>query len=493
MKRLARFFDLFPEAQRELYALPRWWIMLFGLLAVIPFASVVVSDNPAFGAAFDTLDSLFALAFLLCCPFSFFSGLQLSTRILPGQTPRKAPALLLAAMIHTYLCLLALLPFVIGSVLYGWDLELAWQSLIMLLRLELGSLLFAAVGLLCGVYQKDLPPLTAAVFYAVAVLYILLTLFGGPASYNPWDACLPLAGIEANCEPLEIGPHGEPAANRFRISMGPAWLAGGLQQLLLLLAGLTMLDDALKAGMRAIMRKRTHLLLLFTVSVIAFPLALLSLSGLEEYLTVAGVFLILSTPFLVPPHRELRQRFLNSQRGISQWLRAEAPAYGWLLFSTFLICWPAAAHSFVFTHSGVARCVFLTACTFWVWCCFIASLVEHCELYVPDRGRLLAVLVSAIFLIVPSLLGEHYLMPEALRYIHPFMGLELFTYQPGNQEVIAPTVDFFYVFLHIGVVGLAAFAMHLWNDLQRRRLAKAMQSRIRDAFAAAPTDDLQRN
>ena len=65
MTSLPRLLSPVPEAQRELFALPRWWIMLFTLLATAPFASMLVLQNPAVnGGGQESLAYLFPLLVL---------------------------------------------------------------------------------------------------------------------------------------------------------------------------------------------------------------------------------------------------------------------------------------------------------------------------------------------------------------------------------------------------------------------------------------------
>ena len=204
-----------------------------------------------------------------------------------------------------------------------------------------------------------------------------------------------------------------------------------------------------------------------------------------QYTSTVGLALLLSPFFLVPGHEQLRERALRL-RLASRWQRVWSPyaqSYGVMLLAAAILFLPLLAYSLglfdLRTSSAWSSQPFhgtpVIFLLFYTWACLISALVEHCELYARRRGRLLALLVSLLFIVAPVALLLPLARNAVALYISPFAWLGTYGGREDNA-LLALLLQFI-------AVGLATFGLQLWTDFQRKKLERAQRKRIEEVLA----------
>lgn len=483
MKRPARFFSMLPELQRELYALPRWWVGMFSLLAIALHA-VILQYMHSRGHT-DYAD-IFHKNAAWVMVFGGFGGMAVGAAFgiravhdrdamplpdSPGSW-RQMYGLLFAGMIHPYLLMLTLLPFAMVGCLWAWDGKTAYEVLAGFIYLESSCLLLIAFGMLMGFLvarsRSRVVSGVAAAFIAFFAVILAIDIFEVQSLYELF--------IPSFFQQSHLMQFSGQFALRTPIPL-PLWVIAVTQQLLVLHAVLALGGQllAVRRGWR--MSRKIYLPSVGLAMAIASLLIVRSSARFDEYLYAAG-WILLASPFLLTPgHAQLRERAVRLryksrlQRFFSPYGSAYLPMLAGMLFLAVPILLQMALYGWriEWLTGGVVSLLL-----FYTWGCSLTALVEHCELYVEHRGRTLALLVGLLFVFTPVVTMGPLHDPEPIVcYLSPFAWLKI-----GQQNI--PT--FTPLFAQFGVVGLGALGLQLWTDHQRRKMEKAQRQRIEEAL-----------
>ncbi len=485
MKRIARYFYMLPELQREIFAVERWWVVLFSMLGfggVVALAGREIQNGVA---ADNTVTRLYAFLSIITGYVAVINGTTTGLRTINhiAKDPRISArlnhfsmlGLLLASMLHTYLLLFAALPCFGVIVICAWNAALTWKVVVIFICLESSGLFYAGIGLCCATLANR-QPLTISLGGMTGV-FTLTAIFIAAISFIPtYKGFLPLFSVGNSFSLYDL--EWDFTLSHYPALSIPLWAVSVFMQMLALLCFLKINECMLSTTHGWRMDRLPFFGLAFVLSFGAFIDLFQKESTIKDSLAIISLLLLLAPLLIVPGHEQLRNRSLSLEHK-SRWRRFWSPRG-----AAFL---PLAAGAAVTTLPFIAASCLqtgiqanhipqkeslayvMTIILFFTWSCLFASLIEHCELYVRRKGRLLATLVGGFILFTPTILASTssiYLQ----QWFSPFCWLD-----PNRRDLIP-------LLAQAGVVSLLATGIHLWTDLQRRRMARAQRERIRRAL-----------
>jgi len=491
-----RFVRFMPEVMRELYALPRWWVMMFTLLSFAPFAVIITIRDP-FSASV-SISRIYAscyhflhIATLVgAVVLGSIGGGRLVNDLALDPLARRELGFLrlldriLASCVHVYMFFVGSLPCVALFLWLAPRNELRRDIISSLIWIE-SSFLFTAVFMfvLSALTRTGWRTLATSELFPVFFVFLVLIIFayarGGFINRLFGLPFIPFQEFHDLDDSIRLLPRWITGAFKPEL-----WLAGILQQIAIGTALLFFVRDVLRVRRGFLLRRSTYFII---ISVFAWSFALnlwkypLVRFNIPVYLIWAGIAILLSPLFVAPGHEQLRVRSLFVP-GRSRWERMFSPyaaSYITILCGTLIFVLPIILGYFDGGHGRTeTKNIILTSTTalslFYIWACFFTALVEHCSLYVRHRGRLLAFLVALLFILAPLIVLSTGPLrnKDYLDYVSPFYYSFRITSSRffGN---IAPYIT------QLSIVASAAIGLQLWTDHQRKKRDRIQHARLK--------------